>query len=100
MRQVEVTFSWTVLLMTSEQLVGDVIINDRLGCSDHEIAELKILRGVKKASSRTQVPNFKKVDFSLFRELGSIIWWKAVLKGKGAHESYQIFKDSLLKTKE
>ena len=79
--------SWTLLLMTSEELVGNVIINDRLGCSDHEIAELKILRGVRNASSRTQIPNFKKVDFSLFRELESIIWWEAVLKGKRGHES-------------
>lgn len=79
--------SRTLLLLTSENLVGDVMINDRLGCSDHEIAELKILRGARKASNRTQFQDFKKVDFSLFRELGSIIWWEAVLKGKGVHES-------------
>lgn len=83
----EVMFSWTSLLMTSEELVGDVIINDRLGCSDHEIAELKILRRVRKASSRTQITNLKKVNISLFRELGGILWWEAVLKDKGAHES-------------
>lgn len=56
--------------------------------SDHEIVELKILRGfLRKASNRTQLLNFKNVVFSLVRELGSIIWWEAGLKGKGAHES-------------
>lgn len=44
MGQAEVVFSWTLLLMTSEELIGDVIVNDRLSCSHHEIAELKILR--------------------------------------------------------
>jgi len=74
MGQAEVMFFWTLLLMASEELVVDVIINDRLGCSDHEIADVNNLRGVRKASSRTQLLNFSKVDFSLFRELGSIIW--------------------------
>lgn len=56
--------------------------------SDHEMAELKILRGFpRKARNRTQTLNFKNVDSSLVRELGSKIWWEAVLKGKGAYES-------------
>lgn len=56
--------------------------------SDHETAELKILKGfLSKARNRTQTLNFKNVDFSLVRESGSKIWWEAILKGKGAHES-------------
>lgn len=57
------------LLFTNKELVEDVIISSSLGCSDHAIVELKILRGVRKESSRVQTLDFRRADVVLFREL-------------------------------
>ena len=68
-----------------EELVGNLIINGRLGCSDHGIVGCSILRG--KVADRVQTIDFKRPDFELFRELVGGIIWEATLKGKGAEES-------------
>lgn len=41
-----------VLVTDKEELVGDVVISCRLGCSHHEMVGCDILRGMRKESSR------------------------------------------------
>jgi len=45
-----------------------VVNGSSLGCSDHELAVFKILKGVRKEGSRVQTLDLKQ-DFSLYREL-------------------------------
>lgn len=76
--------------MASEELVGDVTASDRQAWSvttKLQCSRIPMRGFLRKARNKTQTLNFKNVDFSLVRELGSKIWWEAVLKGKGAHES-------------
>lgn len=54
--------------MTKEEQVQDVKTERCLGCSDHEIVKLNILREVTKAKSRTKTLNLR-ADFVLFRDL-------------------------------
>lgn len=83
-----------LLPMNKEELVGDVIINGNLGYSNHKTNEQRM----KKVSSRVQPLGFKRAYFSLFRKLVGGIVWKSSLKGKGAQESWQVFKASLLQS--
>ena len=54
-----------LLFRNEENFVGDVNLNGSLVCSDHEIMKLKILWGVKKASTGAQTLGFRRADFGL-----------------------------------
>lgn len=68
--------------------------------NEHKVAEFQILSEVRKESSRVEILDFWIAYFSLFRKLVGWIPWEAALKGKGAHESWQVFKDSILTAQE
>lgn len=64
-----------LILSNKEELVRDVKIRDKFGCRDHEIVEIRILRGWNKAKSRTTTLEFWRSEFVLFRALiGRIPW--------------------------
>jgi len=46
-------------------MVGDAKLNGSLCCSDHEITKLKILWGLRKASTRAQTLGFRRAHFCL-----------------------------------
>lgn len=56
---------WHVLLMTKEELVGDMTMSGSLGCSNHEIVEFKILTGWMDGwmdgSSRVQILDLRQI---------------------------------------
>ena len=52
-----------------EELVGDVKAGGSLGCSDHEVVEVKILCGRIKAISRSATLDFSRANFDLFIDL-------------------------------
>lgn len=58
--------------------------------------EVKILNGLRKKRARIQTLDFRQADFSLFSKLRGGIPWDAALNGKGAQESWQFFKGSIL----
>jgi len=58
-----------LVLTNKEGLVGNVKLKSSLGCSNHEMLEFKILRTVKRAHSKLTTLDFRRVDFSLFRNL-------------------------------
>ena len=67
-----------------------------LGCSDHRMVEFKILRESKRMHSKLATLDFRRADFELFREVFGRVTWEKALEGRGAQESWLVFKDHLL----
>jgi len=72
--------------------VKDVNVGGRLGCSDHEMVEFRILRGGSRAISRIKTLDLRRANFALFKELLGGILWARALKGRGVHECWSLFK--------
>ncbi|GAB0187691.1 hypothetical protein GRJ2_001234400 [Grus japonensis] len=89
-----------LVLTNKEGLVGDVKLKGSLGCSDHEMVEFRILRAARRACSKLNTLDFSKADFGLFRDLLDRIPWDKALKGRGAQDSWLIFKGHLLQAQE
>jgi len=85
-----------LVLTNKEWLVGNVKVKGRLGCSNHEIVEFKIPRAERRVHSKLASLNFRRADFGLLRDLLGRILWDKALEGRGAQESWSIFKDHLL----
>ncbi|GAB0179421.1 hypothetical protein GRJ2_000407400 [Grus japonensis] len=83
-----------------EGLVGNVKLKGSLGCSDHETVEFKILRAARRVHSKLTTLAFRRADFGLFRDLLGRLPWDKVLEGRGAQESWLVFKDHLLQAQE
>ncbi|GAB0206764.1 mitochondrial enolase superfamily member 1 [Grus japonensis] len=89
-----------LVLTTKEGLVGDVKVGGSLGCSDHEMVEFRILRGRSRAVSRITTLDFRRANFGLFKDLLGRIPWVKALEGKGAQESWLIFKHHFLQAQD
>ncbi|GAB0204485.1 hypothetical protein GRJ2_002914100 [Grus japonensis] len=89
-----------LILTNKEGLVGDVKLKGSLGCSDHEMVEFRILRAVRRVHSKLTILDFRRADFGLFRDLLGRIPWDKALEGRGAQESWLIFKGHLLQAQE
>ena len=81
-----------LVFVNREGLVDDVAVGGRLGHSDHEIIQCSILREARRGGSRTDILDFPRADFVLFRHLLDRIPWKMVLKGIGVQEVWALFK--------
>ena len=68
--------------------------------SDHDIIEFSILREARRGGSRTDILDFQRVDFVLFRQLLDRIPWETVLKGIGVQEGGTLFKKGVLMAEE
>jgi len=67
-----------LVLTNKEGLVEDVKVGARLGCSDHEMIEFRILHGGRRVISRIKTLDLRRADFALFKELlGGIPWARA-----------------------
>ncbi|GAB0180505.1 hypothetical protein GRJ2_000515800 [Grus japonensis] len=89
-----------LVLTNKDGLVGNVKLKGSLGCSDHEMVEFKILRAARRAHSKLTTLDFKRADFGLFRDLLGRVPWDKALEGRGAQDSWLIFKDHLLQAQE
>ncbi|GAB0207314.1 hypothetical protein GRJ2_003197000 [Grus japonensis] len=89
-----------LVLTNKEGLVGDVKLKDSLGCSDHEMVEFRILRAARRAHSKLTTLDFRRADFGLLRDLLGRIAWDKALEGRGAQDSWPIFKGHLLQAQE
>ena len=58
---------------------------------------LVILKNTGLAKSRARTLCFRRAKFRLLKELLSGIPWETVLKGMGTEQSWQLFKDTLLR---
>jgi len=72
-----------LVLTNKEGLVEDVKVGGRLGCSDHEMVESRILRGGSRAISRIKTLDLRRAKFGLFKELLGGIPWARALEGRG-----------------
>lgn len=88
-----------MLLTNKKELVEDAKVKGRYGCSDHETVELKIQRGVSKIN-RITIPDFRRADLGLFRDLLGKIPWETTLESKGAQGSWVILKNNFLRARE
>ncbi|GAB0209359.1 hypothetical protein GRJ2_003401600 [Grus japonensis] len=89
-----------LVVTNKEGLVGDVKLKGSLGCSDHKMVEFKILRAARRAHSKLTTLDFRRADFGLFRDLLGRIPWDKALDGRGAQDSWLIFKGHLLQAQE
>ncbi|GAB0203375.1 hypothetical protein GRJ2_002803100 [Grus japonensis] len=89
-----------LVLTNKEGLVGDVKLRGSLGCSDHEMVEFRILRAARRACSKLTTLDFRRADFGLFGDLLGRIPWDKALEGRGAQDSWLIFKGHLLQAQE
>ncbi|GAB0210150.1 hypothetical protein GRJ2_003480800 [Grus japonensis] len=89
-----------LVLTNKEGLVGDVKLKGSLGCSDHEMVEFRILRAARRAHSKLTTLDFRRADFGLLRDLLGRIPWDKALEGRGAQESWLIFKGHLLQAQQ
>ncbi|GAB0182816.1 hypothetical protein GRJ2_000746900 [Grus japonensis] len=89
-----------LVLTTKEGLVGDVKLKGSLGCSDHETVEFNILRAARREHSKLTTLDFRGADFGLFGDLLGRIPWDKALEGRGAQDSWLVFKGHLLQAQE
>jgi len=89
-----------LLLTNKEGLVEDVKTGGRLGCSDHEIVEFRILRGGSRVISRIKTLDLRRDNFALFKELLGGILWARALKCRGVQECWSLFKRHFLHAQE
>ena len=84
-----------LILTNKEGLVSNVKLKGNLGCSDHKMVQFKILRASKTVLNKLATLDFRRADFELFRELLGRVTWDKALEGRGAQESWSVFKDRL-----
>jgi len=89
-----------LVLKNKEGLVEDVKVGGRLGCSDHEMVEFRILRGGSRGISRIKTLDFRRANFGLFKELLGGILWARALEGRGVQECWSLFKHHFLHAQE
>jgi len=77
-----------------------VKVGGRLGCSDHEMVEFRILCGKSRAISRIKTLDLRRANFGLFKELLAEIPWARALKGRGIQECWSLFKRHFLHAQE
>jgi len=88
------------VLTNKEGLVEDVKVGGRLGCSDHEMVEFRILCGASRAIRRIKTLDLRRANFGLCKErLGGIPWDRA-LEGRGVYECWSLFKRHFLHAQE
>jgi len=85
-----------LVLTNKEGLVEDVKGGGRLGCSDHEKVEFRILCGGRRAISRIKTLDFKRANFGPFKDLLGGILWVRVLEGRGVQECWSMFNHHFL----
>jgi len=89
-----------LVLTNKEGLLGNVKVKGGLGCSDHKMVEFKILRAVRRVCSKLTTLDFRRADFGVLRDLLGRTPWDKALEGRGAHESWSVFKDHVLQAQE
>lgn len=80
--------------------MGNVNLKDSVGCSDHKMVEFKILRAMRKMHSKLAALNFRRAEMTLFRDVTGRVPWDKALEGRGAQESWLIFKDHILQAQD
>lgn len=89
-----------LMFIDAEEIVKDVKIRSRLGCSNCALVEFVILRNTGLAKRGVRTLKFKGLNFRLFKELLNKISWEEVLRDKGAEQSSVLCEDAFLRGQE
>jgi len=81
------------VVTNASELIGDVKIGGSLGCSDHALVELMLLKEMGITKSIVRTLNFRRANFQLFKEIVRRTPWETVLRDRGTEQSWQVFKD-------
>lgn len=71
-----------------------------VACSNHALVKFSILRGTGQVKSRVGTLKLRRANFQLFRALVHGIPWEIALRGKGANDSWEIFKNIILRVQD
>jgi len=82
-----------LVVTNASELVADVKIGGSLGCSDHALVELMLLREMEITKSIVRTLNFRRANLQLFKEIVRRTPWETVLRDRGTEQSWQVFKD-------
>lgn len=82
-----------------ERLVGDVVVGDHLGCSDHEIIEFSIIGETRRGSKKTSTLDFQRADSGLLKRLRELLGGQP-LKIKESRKDRHALKQKVLKAQE
>ena len=88
------------MLTSAEESIRESNVGGSLGCSDHALVGFVILKNAGLAKSRARTVCFRRAKFQLLKELLDGITWETVLKGTGTEQSWQTFKDTLLRAQQ
>ena len=88
------------MLTNAEESTREVKMGSSLCCSDHALVEFVFLKNAGLAEPRARTLCFRRAKFWLLKELLSGIPWETVLKGMGTEQSWQLFKDTLLRAQQ
>jgi len=58
------------------------------------------MKAARRMRSKLATLDFRRADFGLLRDLRGRIPWDKGLEGRGAQESWSVFKDHLLQAQE
>jgi len=89
-----------LVLTNKERPAEDVKVGGRLGCSDHEMVNFRILCRGSRMISRIKTLDFRRANFGLFKDLLGGILWVRGLEGRGVQESWLLFKHHFLHAQE
>ena len=81
-----------LVLTNKEGLVEDVKVGGRLGCTDREMVEIRILHAGSRAISRIKTSEFRRANFGLFKELLGGIPCVRALKAGGSKSAGRSLK--------
>ena len=87
------------LLFTNKELglLGDVELKGSLGASDHDMAELRMLRAGRRGLT---APAFRTAHSGLFQGPLARVPWHRATEARGAQESCWMVKNPLLQAPE
>lgn len=71
-----------------------------LSCSDHEIVDFTIGRGGSREISKVATMDFRRANFSFFRDLLERITWEQAVQTRGVQETWLIFQHHFFQTQE
>uniref|UniRef100_A0A452GZ21 Reverse transcriptase domain-containing protein n=1 Tax=Gopherus agassizii TaxID=38772 RepID=A0A452GZ21_9SAUR len=89
-----------LVLVSSEDLVEEMVVGDNLGSSDHELIQFKLDGRINKCRSGIRVFDFSRANFKELRKLVREVDWTEELVDLNAEEAWNYFKSQLRRLSE
>uniref|UniRef100_K7EWV1 Endonuclease/exonuclease/phosphatase domain-containing protein n=1 Tax=Pelodiscus sinensis TaxID=13735 RepID=K7EWV1_PELSI len=89
-----------LVLVSSEDLIDEMVVGDNLGSSDHELIQFKLNGRINKNKSETRVFDFKRANFSKLRKFVREVDWTKEIMDLKVEEAWNYFKLKLQKLSE